>query len=125
MQFIAKKHSSLRIILDPRIRIKDMGRTRTESLTGLTKLGLTVEFHDGLFETNDPKIIKALREADGYGISYIAADPNETNEPSVEGVKALNEKKAYAEEIASTCPKCGNKFKTEFALNGHMKTHNK
>lgn len=120
MKFIARKHKGLRIVLDPRIRHKEMGRTITESLTGNTKMGLTVEFHDGFYETDDPKIIKALKSADGYGLDFFS-DDKEPDEPSVEAVRAENEKKEYQQKIANKCPYCGDEFKNEKAVEAHMK----
>lgn len=126
MKFIARKHKGLRIVIDPRVRIKQMGRSITQSLTGDTKLGLTVEFQNGLYETKDQVVIKALKNHPGYGISYLSDEPGkEANQPVVEAVAAENEKKAFAEELRSVCTfeGCGKKFANEAALNGHMRVH--
>lgn len=122
MIFISRKHSALRIVLDPRIRIKNMGRSTTESLTGQTQLGLSVQFRDNMFETNDPVTIKALKNHPDYGMAF-RSDEQMKVEPTAEAVATENEKKAVAEEVRSTCPTCGEKFKNEFALNGHLKSH--
>lgn len=123
MKFIARKHKNLRIVLDPQVRFKQMGRTFTQSLTGDTKLGLTVQFANGIFETKDKETIKALKGHSGYGIQFFSDEAGEAVSPSVEAVAAENEKKAVAEEVRSTCPECGEKFKNETALNGHMRVH--
>lgn len=123
MRFISRKHRNLRIVLDPRIRVKDFGRTITQSLTQQTKLGLTVEFKDNLFETNDKVTIEALKNHPEYGFAFISDEVGVKVEPTVEAIAAHNEKKAVAEEARSTCDICGAKFKNDFALNGHMKTH--
>lgn len=123
MKFFARKHSALRLVLDPTFKHREMGRTTTESLTGKTKLGLTVEFVNGVYETDDPKIIRILKEHDGYGLAFYSDEAGEVATPTVAAVAAQNEKKAYAEDLASTCPECGNKFGTVGVLNSHMKVH--
>jgi len=122
MKFIARKHKGLRIVLDPRVRIKDMGRSITQSLTGQTKLGLTIEFHDGIYDTNDKEVIKALKNHPGFGLEFFNDEPVPVT-PTVEAAAAENEKKGYAEEIRSTCTECGKKFANETQLNVHMRTH--
>ena len=124
MNFIARKYKELRLTVDPRIRIRDQGRSITKSLTGETQLGLTIEFHNGLFETKDPTIIAILKNHPRYGLDYISDERSkDANIPGVEAVAEMNEKKAVAEELRSTCTVCGAKFKTEFALQGHMRKH--
>lgn len=124
MKFIARKHKGLRIVLDPRIRIKNMGRSTTQSLTGDTQLGLTVEFVDGIFETDDKKTIEFLQNHPAYGYDFIS-DEKKKFVPTVQAAREANEKAEFAEQLRSKCPECGKEFANETALNGHMRVHNK
>lgn len=123
MKFIARKHRNLRLVLDPQMRFRDQGRAITKSLTGETKLGLSVQFENSIYETEDKTIIKFLKNHPSFGIAFIAE--NEVGTPSVDAVRAENEKKAKAEELRSKCPECGEQYDNEMMLNSHMKTHGK
>lgn len=125
MQFLARKHSGLRVVLDPRFRKKEMGRTTTESLTGATKLGLTIEFVNGVYETKDPEVIELIKAHPSYGMDFFSADLKEVIVPTEEAIQAENEKKEVVEEIASVCtePGCGKRFRNQTALNGHLRIH--
>lgn len=125
MKFVSRKHSGLRVVLDPRMRQRIQGRSITGSLTGDTNLGLTIEFRDHLFETNDKQTIELIKNHPKYGLDFYPLSGEEKVEPTVEAIREENEKAEYREELASTCPECGAKFKSEAALNGHSRTHSK
>lgn len=125
MKFVSRKHAGLRVVLDPRMRQRIQGRTITGSLTGDTKLGLTIEFREHVYETKDKDIIALIKAHHKYGLDFYPLDADEKAEPTVEAVREENEKKEFQEELASTCPECGEKFKSEAAVNGHMRVHQK
>jgi hypothetical protein len=125
MKFFSKKHSQLRIVLDPQYRVKEHGRSITKSLTGETQLGLAAQFEKGVFETSDKKTIEFLRNHSSYGISFFSDEPGEIADPAPEAKEKEEEKKAIAEQVRSQCPDCGSKFQTENALNAHMRVHKK
>ena len=122
--FIARKHSALRIILDPSRKKEVAGNVITEGLKRQfsDKLPKTVDFIDGQFVTSDKAVIKAMKAHEGYGFAFY--DPNEDGvEPTVAAIRVENGKKALAEELRSQCPECGKKFQTDQQLNGHLATH--
>lgn len=125
MKFVSRKHAGLRVVLDPRMRQRIQGRTITGSLTGDTALGLTIEFRDHVYETNDKKIIELIKNHTKYGLDFYPMAGEEKVEPTKEAIVEENEKAEYREELASTCPECGEKFKSEAAVNGHMRVHQK
>jgi len=116
MLFISK-YANLRLILEPK-RWKEI-----EGSKFLTD-GLTVEFHNGQYSTNDKDIIEKLKNTKIFGRDYWSGEKGK-DELTVEAVREKNEENEYKEELQSTCPECGKKFKTEFALKGHLASHDK
>ena len=116
MMFISK-YANYRIVL------KSMRYKEVEGTKFLTE-GLTIEFMNGMYETNDESIINQLKAAKQYGIDYWT-NSKEKDEPSREAIKEVNEEKEYIEPNASVCTECGAHFKNAFALQGHMKVHKK
>lgn len=114
MKFITKKYKELRLVFTP--MYKRMVGLRTEIVPGIT-----VEFHNGTFETADETIIDALKHHPFYGTQFFAAEG--ADKPNLEGLKAENEKRSLAEEIASQCPECGRQFKNQAGLDVHMRSH--
>lgn len=112
MLFISK-YKGLRIVLKA-------ARTIVVDNHRMLETGKTVEFQNGLYETNDPEEIKALKGYKRYGIDYWT-DSKQADEPSVEGVREVNDEKAVAEAIGSKCDWCGKDYKTQFALENHQK----
>ena len=121
MLFLTKKYSELRLVLDPKTAVAVDGRRVTKGMYGSAS-GITVEFHEGRFETEDEKLIDTLKAHRLYGVAFYA-DDNEAAEPNSEGLREENEKHALAEEAGSICPECGRKYKTAASLDKHMKSH--
>ncbi len=121
MRFISKKYSALRLVLDPKTAVEVEGRRVTKGLYGSTS-GVTVEFHDNKFETEDKDLIKQLKAHRLFGVAFYS-DDKKADEPNPEGLKEENEKHELAEEAGSICPVCGEKFKNSKFLDKHMKKH--
>lgn len=122
--FLTRKHSALRIVLDPSRKKEVAGNVITEGLGKkfADKLPVTVEFINGQYETSDKAIIKALKEHQGFGYAFYDRDEDKA-EPTIDAIREGNEKKALAEELRSQCDVCGKKFLNTQQLNGHMAVH--
>lgn len=126
MQFISKKYKALRIVLDPKGYQAVEGRRVTVGLNRLYPTGKSIEFQNGLYDTNDPKIIKLLKNHPDYGSSFFSDELGESaNQATDEAIAKENEKKAMAEKAGSICPDCGKKFANAELLDAHAKTHEK
>ncbi len=125
MKFIAKRGANLRLIIAPRGRMEVDGRLISTSLNPDFPAGLTVEFQNGIYETQDKAVIKALKAHKDFGMRFFTDEAGEAETPSNEALKAENEAAEYKEELRSTCPECGKKFKNEAGLEIHMRSHNK
>lgn len=108
------KIKELRIILEP-------SRKREVNGEVYRTPGHTVEFQNGMFETNDTKVIERLKNVKGYGRLFVS--DSDDNAPSKETIKEQNEKQEAANGIGFTCRKCGFKAKNEFGLQSHMRSH--
>lgn len=109
MIFVTKKYKNLRIVIDPKGTVLAEGRRIVTGLLGLSKVGLSVEFIDGHFETDDEKIIDLLKKNDDYGISFVAVEKDEEGkqiEPTLKGSqkKKVQEREKLAKEAADTNP---------------------
>lgn len=101
--FYSRKYKELKVTLDPRgVAVKN-GRTLIAGLKGDFPQGLTVEFQNGMYETNDPKIIKALRSNKNYGRGFFEEDQKVELTP--EQARKENERKELAKKAAETDPK--------------------
>ncbi len=120
MLFLTKKYRELRLVLDPKTAVAVDGRRVTKGLYGSTS-GVTVEFHDGRFETEDEQLIDSLKEHRLYGVAFYTSEG--ADEPNSEGLREENEKRELAEEAGAQCPECGKKYKSASGLKTHMKTH--
>ncbi|OGZ28228.1 MAG: hypothetical protein A2562_00125 [Candidatus Nealsonbacteria bacterium RIFOXYD1_FULL_39_11] len=97
-----------------------MGAVTVQGIRGSLS-GITVEFQNGFYETEDEKIIEMLKNHPQYGVKFYSKIGVDV--PNKIGLRQENELKVLAEEIRSTCPKCGKKFKNEFGLLAHMRKH--
>lgn len=121
MQFFTRKYKNLRLVVEPRSTIVIEGVPIIKGLNNRFPLGLTVEFIDGQYKTNDPEIIKAIKKHPNYGTHFYAEDynPEDRNE---EGALADEEKKSAAERVGSQCPFCAEKFANKGLLAMHVKS---
>ena len=125
MKFFARKYRNLRLVIGARTRVQVEGRLTHASLNPDFPMGLTVQFENGEYDTEDKKIIAALKAHPNYGMYFFSGEPGEAEAPTEAALRAENEKKEKAEEVRSTCPECGKKFKNETLLEVHMKVHDK
>jgi len=121
MKFVSTKYRQLRVVLDPKSQMEIQGKRVTKGLYDLFPNGKTVEFNDGEYETKDKAIINALKSSSGYAVDFVT-DEREADQPNDEALLKKNEKKEFANEIASVCPKCGAKYRKPIELEAHMKS---
>lgn len=112
----------MQIVIAPRGRVEVEGRLVATSLDKRFPQGLTVQFERGLYETDDPEIIEALKASHSYGV-YFFSDEATPDTPNREAAHDENAKKEFSEELRSQCSECGRKFKREQDLKIHMRTH--
>lgn len=120
MLFLARKHRNLRVVLDPHGMVIDGGQRMLKGLKGDFATGMDVEFVDGTYETNDPKIIKAMKSHPRFGITFYSDDA-EADTPSQDEASKVEETQKYTEQLASKCEFCGK----EFANTGLLAAHHK
>src|SRR6266498_4345279 len=101
VQFLSRKYRSLRIVLDPKAYKEVQGRRMMTSINGYYPQGKTVEFQNGMFETDDEKLIELLKEHPGFGADFYI--PAEGAKPKEEAVKKENAKKEAAFSAANKC----------------------
>ena len=121
MQFFTRKYRNMRVVVEPRSTVVIEGVPIIKGLNNKFPLGLAVEFKDGLYKTNDPAIIKALKAHVNYGVHFFAEDikPGEQNE---EGAQMEQDKREGVEGATSKCQFCGEKFANKGLLGIHIKT---
>jgi hypothetical protein len=122
-QFISLKFKELRVVLDPQTKKEVQGSLVASSLYGKFPTGFVAEFKNGLYETADEAVIAALREHPYYGAMFVSASEKGAVKMGNEAARMTNEKKTVADELASTCPKCGKKLKNAEGLKIHMRSH--
>jgi len=122
-QFISLKFQELRLVLDPQTKKEVQGSLVASSLYGRFPTGFTAEFKNGLFETTDETVIAALKAHPYYGAMFVSASEKGAVKMGDEAARMTNEKKTVADELASTCPKCGKKLKNAAGLEIHMRSH--
>ena len=126
MIFISKKHSALNVVLDAKTFQVVNGRTIMVGINGDFPIGMSVQFANNIFETNDPKIIKAMKNHPRYGITFFSEDIAEekaTGEVEVkpEAVAEVQERESISEELASQCEWCGKKCANKSGLQLHQR----
>lgn len=123
MRFIARKYSNLIVVLDPAATVIEGGQRVLKGLNNQFPVGARAEFNEGMFETNDPKIIKAMKASKSYGVHFYSEDVKGADEDLADGneLAKVEEKKEYADKLASTCEWCGDKFENSGLLAIHQK----
>lgn len=114
MQFISRKYKNLRIVLDQKAHKEVDGRRMMVGLNNQFPIGKTVEFNEGTFQTDDPKVIAALKADEGFGYEFYALETDKKTgevvapKPKDAALRKANEKKVIAQEVADTNPEAGN-----------------
>lgn len=85
--------------------------------------GLSCQFTDGFYTTEDEETIKLLKSAKSYGIDFWVV--GEEKEVSNEGKKMMSELEEAKSETLTDCPYCGNTFKNKAGLMAHIKLKHK
>lgn len=112
MRFIARKYRGLRVILKPAYRQIVNGVDTYQS-------GKTVEFNNGVFETNDPELIQALKACNVYGSMFIS----DSGEAEVNVLAENTRREAVAKADPFACPYCDFVAKNEGGLRFHIRKH--
>lgn len=129
--FKSNRFAEHRIVLDPRASREVNGRFVSESLDkkfeGFDN-GLTVEFHNFIFETADPVIIEALKAHKDHGFMFSILDdaPVELSEEAQEKIATREEvvnEVGSTDENALKCDSCEFTGKTIKGLEVHKRTH--
>ena len=116
MKFISKYKEHRVGLVPARHLIDNFGRRNYQA-------GVSAQFHNGEFETNDPQIIKFLKESVWYGVDFKGIGDNT---PQTEVAKETA--KAESESVAATltsCPFCIFNAKTPFGLRSHIRLAHK
>lgn len=116
MQFISK-YENLRLVIQPK-RWKEVDGSKF-----LTD-GITVEFRNGVFDTEDKELITSLKGCRSFGQDFWSAE-GEKDELPVAAAKDINDIKEFKEKTESQCEICGKKFDNKQKLAGHMLSHKK
>lgn len=107
------KYKEHRIVLIPDRHLVDNYGRRT------LQKGISAQFHNNQFETNDPQIIKLLKESEWYGVDFRAAGDDT---PITEQAKQIGEaEQESAENTLTSCPHCPFNAKTQFGLKSHIR----
>lgn len=126
--FRSLRFKLLRIVLDPKAKKEVMGQLVTTSLTNRFKNhphGVTVEFENGFYETDDEEIIEALKSHEDYGSMFDSTD-TVVIEKSDAAKGRESERTVVTGAVASTdptCTVCGEKMKNAKGLEIHMRSH--
>ena len=121
--FISLKFKELRLVLDPQTKKEVQGALIASSLYGKFPQGFTAEFKNGIFETSDEAVVEALMAHPYYGAMFVCQSEKGAVKMGGEGIRMINEKRTVAEDLASTCQKCGFKAKNAEGLKIHMRSH--
>lgn len=124
MQFVSLKYKNLSVVLEQRIFKEVNGRAVVQGINGEFPNGMTIQFDNGVYDTNDKQVIDAIKNHPHYGRDFVAgADDAEPAELSTQAVREKNEKAEVVNELQSQCPVCGKEFASQQALAAHSRVH--
>lgn len=101
MEFISTKYKNLRVVLAAQTHIIVDGHRMPGSHSKDFPSGKTVQFEKGVYTTNDPKEIQALKEHTDYGYRFFSSDEDRVT-PKDEAIRKHNEKAEYTQKVADT-----------------------
>lgn len=114
MIFVSHK-KSLKVILDPKRK-----KIANDGSVVVTE-GMSVRFSNGIFETEDEAVIKAMKASRMFGIYYKAGDKSEEEEQSDASKRFAADKKSVTKNTLTSCPFCSFNGKDVSELKVHMK----
>lgn len=79
--------------------------------------GIQARFIDGVYDTQDPKMIKLLKGHSQYGITFWSEG---VNEPTEEGKRLQEAEQRMVSSLVTGCPKCDFKAANEADLKDHI-----
>ena len=112
MIFISKYKEHRVGLIPNRFIIDNYGRRTLQK-------GISAQFHDNKFETNDPKVIELLKTNPWYNIDFKAVGDNEPAKE--ETIVRMEEEQKSAEDALTSCPFCPFKAKTLAGLKAHIR----
>lgn len=116
MKFVSK-YKKHRVVLVPDRYIVDNYGVRT------LKRGISAQFVNGIFETEDKEIIELLKKNEWYNVDFKAIGDTE---PADEKAKQkIQEEVQSAVNTLTSCPYCPFNAKTEAGLKSHIRMAHK
>lgn len=112
MQFISKYRKHLVVLVPARHIYDNLGIRRYQA-------GKSAQFEDFRFDTEDPEMIKLLKESPWYNVDFRAVGDNKPM--AVQSRLLADEEKESAENTLTSCPYCPFKSKTLFGIKAHMR----
>ncbi len=113
MIFVSQK-KSLRVILEP--KRKQLDNTGNVFVSE----GMEAQFRSGIFETDDPKVIKAMKASRFFGTYYKSEDKSEEDERSEASIKLENQTRSVKKNTLTSCPYCSFNAATNSGLRQHV-----
>jgi hypothetical protein len=112
MRFVSKYKEHRIVLIPDRYIIDNYGRR-------ILKKGIAAEFNNHIFETEDPEVIKLLKESQWYGVDFRAVGDAT---PMSEEAKEIKQKETEsAQNTLTSCPYCAFNAKTYLGLKSHIK----
>ena len=112
MKFVSKFKEHRVVLIPDRYIVDNYGRRSLQK-------GISVEFHNNEYETDDPKIIKLLKETPIYGVHYRGVGDVD---PQTDIAKQTGKKENESIEATLTsCPFCPFNAKSAFGLKSHVR----
>lgn len=116
MLFMSKYKEHRVVLIPDRYTVDNFGRRTFQK-------GVSAQFHNNQFETNDKEVIKLLKESVWYGVDFRAVGDETPKTEQAE--KASQEEKESIDNTLTSCPYCPFNAKTNFGLKTHIKFNHK